>query len=205
MTRLLFRASALAAGVLMAMAVQAQLPAQSPAQTPNIGGWRQVSDSQFKRQFHFSMLPSPAPIGSNWAAYDDKAGKVVCCLVVEGGEVTEDQLGSVYDIPGPWITDLTNGWNLDAAPYRPRVQLLRVDGELSGYEFGSAGDGVGGLLVPDHAQAVAPRTLEINGQRYAVERKDSALADDDGGMYTYRLLPAKGGAPLTIEVPIGTY
>ncbi len=118
----------------------------------------------------------------------------MCCLVVVGSEVSEEQLGSVYDIPGPWVTDLTNGWNLDAAPYRPRVQLLRVDGELRDYEFADAGDGVGGLLVPDHADAVAVavRTLEIDGQRYAVERKDSALADGDGGVYTYSLRPAKG-------------
>ena len=201
MIRLLFRAGALAAGVLMTMASQAQ----SPAQPANIGGWRQVSDSQFNRQFHFSMLPSVAAIGSNWAVYDSRAGKVVCCLVVEGPEVSEEQLGSVYDIPGPWITDLTNGWNLDAAPYRPRVQLLRVDGELRDYEFADVGDGVGGLLVPDHADAAAARTLEIDGQRYAVERKDTALADDDGGVYTYSLRPTHGGAPLKIEVPIGTY
>ncbi|MBD9419074.1 hypothetical protein IB259_07420 [Achromobacter sp. ACM04] len=201
MNRLLLRAGALAAGVLMATANQAQ----PPAAAPNIGGWRQVSDSQFNRQFHFSMLPGVAAIGSNWAVYDSRAGKVVCCLVVEGPEVSEEQLGSVYDIPGPWITDLTNGWNLDAAPYRPRVQLLRVDGELRDYEFADAGDGVGGLLVPDHADAVAARSLEIDGQRYAVERKDSTLADDDGGLYTYSLRPAKGGAPLKIEVPIGTY
>jgi hypothetical protein len=64
---------------------------------------------------------------------------------------------------------------------------------------------VGGLLVPDHADVVAARSLEIDGQRYAVERKDSTLADDDGGLYTYSLRPAKGGAPLKIEVPIGTY
>ncbi|MDQ1763551.1 hypothetical protein DAI43_16470 [Achromobacter xylosoxidans] len=201
MNRLLFRAGVLAAGVLMATASQAQ----PPAAAPNIGGWRQVSDSQFNRKFHFSMLPGVAAIGSNWAVYDSRAGKVVCCLVVEGPEVSEEQLGSVYDIPGPWITDLTNGWNLDAAPYRPRVQLLRVDGELRDYEFADAGDGVGGLLVPDHADVVAARSLEIDGERYAVERKDSTLADDDGGLYTYSLRPAKGGAPLKIEVPIGTY
>lgn len=132
-------------------------------------------------------------------------GKVVCCLVVEGPEVSETQLESLYDIPGPWITDLTNGWNVDAAPYRPRVQLLRADGELRVYEFGDVADAVGGLLVPDHTDAVAPHTLEVDGQRYAVDRKDTALADDDGGLHTYSLRPANGGASLKIEVPIGTY
>ena len=71
------------------------------------------------------MLPGVAAAGGKWAVYDYQAGKTVCCLVVVGPEISEAELDSNYGIPGPWITDLVNGWNLDAAPYRPRVQLLR--------------------------------------------------------------------------------
>ena len=73
------------------------------------------------------MLPGVAAAGGKWAVYDYQAGKTVCCLVVVGPEISEAELDN-YGIPGPWITDLVNGWNLDAAPYRPRVQLLRAEG-----------------------------------------------------------------------------
>lgn len=197
MTPSLSRAVALTAGLL--------LTAVSHAQSPQVGAWRKVSDSQLDKQFHFSMLPAAAPVASKWAAFDAKAGKVVCCLVVQGEAVTEAELESAYDIPGPWITDLTNGWNLDAAPYRPRVQLLRVEGALAGHEFDSGVDARGGLLVPPDARAVARDALEIGGQRYTVTRQDASLADDDGGVTTYSLRPAAGGAALKVEVPFATY
>lgn len=193
----LFRTSVFLAGLLMS--------ASALAQQPTVGAWRKVSDAQLDKQFHFSMLPAAAPVASKWAAYDAKAGKVVCCLVVQGEAVTEAELESAYDIPGPWITDLTNGWNLDAAPYRPRVQLLRAEGALGAYEFADMADALGGLLVPTDARAVAPNTLEIGGQRYGVARKNASLADDDGGVTTYSLRPAAGGEALKVEVPFATY
>lgn len=194
----LFRTSVLLAGLLMSASALAQQPA--------VGAWRKVSDAQLDKQFHFSMLPVAAPVASKWAVYDAKAGKVVCCLIVQGEALTEAELESRYDIPGPWITDLTNGWNLDAAPYRPRVQLLRAEGALGAYEFEDMADALGGLLIPTDARAVAPHALEIGGQRYNVTRKNASLADDDGGVTTYTLRPAaSGGEALTVEVPFATY
>ncbi|OAS81971.1 hypothetical protein A6I77_14935 [Achromobacter xylosoxidans] len=197
MTPSLFRASVFAMTLLASTIVHAQ--------QPQVGAWRKVSDSRLDKQFHFSMLPAAAPVASKWAAFDAKAGKVVCCLVVQGEAVTEAELESTYDIPGPWITDLTNGWNLDAAPYRPRVQLLRVEGALAGHEFGGGADARGGLLVPADARAAARDALEIGDQRYTVTRKDASLADDDGGVTTYSLRPASVGAALKVEVPFATY
>lgn len=194
----LFRTSVLLAGLLMSASALAQQPA--------VGAWRKVSDAQLDKQFHFSMLPVAAPVASKWAVYDAKAGKVVCCLIVQGEALTEAELESRYDIPGPWITDLTNGWNLDAAPYRPRVQLLRAEGALGAYEFEDMADALGGLLIPTDARAVAPHALEIGGQRYNVTRKNASLADDDGGVTTYTLRPAAGGGEaLKVEVPFATY
>ena len=89
--------------------------------------------------------------------YDYQAGKIVCCLVVVGPEISEAELDSNYGIPGPWITDLVNGWNLDAAPYRPRVQLLRAEGALLDYEFSDMADELGGLLLPAQAGGGAAR------------------------------------------------
>ncbi|MCZ8396814.1 hypothetical protein [Achromobacter ruhlandii] len=197
MTHSYSRAAVLIAGLLLTAVCQAQ--------SPQIGAWRKVSDAQLDKQFRFSMLPAAAPVASKWAAYDAQAGKVVCCLVVQGETVTEAELEGTYDIPGPWITDLTNGWNLDAAPYRPRVQLLRAEGALDAYEFAEMADALGGLLVPGDARAVAKDALEIGGQRYTVARKSASLADDDGGVTTYSLRPAAGGAALTVEVPFATY
>ncbi|WP_236747428.1 hypothetical protein [Achromobacter ruhlandii] len=193
----MFRASVFAMTLLASTIVYAQ--------SPQIGAWRKVSDAQLDKQFRFSMLPAAAPVASKWAAYDAQAGKVVCCLVVQGETVTEAELEGTYDIPGPWITDLTNGWNLDAAPYRPRVQLLRAEGALDAYEFAEMADALGGLLVPGDARAVAKDALEIGGQRYTVARESASLADDDGGVTTYSLRPAAGGAPLKVEVPFATY
>ena len=47
--------------------------------------------------------------GGKRAVYDYQAGKIVCCLVVVGPEISEAELDSNYGIPGPWITDLVNG------------------------------------------------------------------------------------------------
>ncbi|CAB3711862.1 Uncharacterised protein [Achromobacter denitrificans] len=213
MIRLPLRTTALIAGFAMTLACQAQPSAPAPApqsatasaQPPIVGAWRKVSDAQFNQQYRYSMLPGVAAAGSRWAVYDHGAGKTVCCLVVVGPEISEAELDGTYGIPGPWITDLVNGWNLDAAPYRPRVQLLRAEGALLDYEFADMADELGGLLLPAQAKAVAPRTLELDGQRYAVERKEVPLASDDGTVHAYALRPARGGTPLAVEVPYGIY
>lgn len=197
MAGFMIRAALAAAGLVLAAGCQAQ--------PPEVGGWRRVSDSNLEQQFHFAMLPHAAAVGSRWAVYDAKAGKVVCCLSVEGGEVGETELQDRFDIPGPWVTDLTNGWNLDAAPYRPHVQLLKAQGALGSYTFKEEREAAGGLLLPADARAVGAKTLELGGARYTVERRDTSLADDDGGVQTYTLKPAEGGAALKVEVPFATY
>lgn len=191
------RAALAAAGVLLA--------ASCHAQPPDVGGWRRVSDSDYARHFHFSMLPHAAPVGSRWAIYDARAGKVVCCLSVQGAEVSESELQDRLHIPGPWVTDLTNGWNLDAAPYRPHVQLLKVQDAMGSHTFREEGDAAGGLLQPPDARVAGPDALEIAGERYTVQRDETSLADGDGGVHTYTLKPARGGAALRVEVPFGTY
>ncbi|MGE8691274.1 MAG: hypothetical protein ACN6PJ_29295 [Achromobacter sp.] len=211
MIRLPLKTATLIAGIAMTLACQAQQPApgstsaSTSARPPIVGAWREVSDAQFHQQYRFSMLPEVAAAGSKWAVYDRGAGKTVCCLVVVGPEIGEAELDGTYGIPGPWITDLVNGWNLDAAPYRPRVQRLRADEDLLDYEFPDMADELGGLLLPAQARAVAPRTLEFDGQRYTVERQDEPLASDDGVVHIYALRPAQGGKPLAVEVPYGTY
>lgn len=197
MAGFMIRAGLVAAGVALAAGCQAQ--------PPEVGGWRRVSDSDLEQQFHFSMLPRAAAAGSRWAVYDAKAGKVVCCLSVEGSEVSETDLQDRFNIPGPWVTDLTNGWNVDAAPYRPHVQVLKVQGALGSYTFKEEREAAGGLLLPADARAVDAKTIELGGARYTVERRDTSLADDDGGVQTYTLKPVGGGAALKVEVPFGTY
>ncbi|WP_025141054.1 hypothetical protein [Achromobacter sp. DH1f] len=211
MIRLPLKTATLVAGIAMTLACQAQPPAQAPAsestpsQPPVVGAWRKVSDAQLNQQYRYSMLPGVAAAGSRWAAYDPKVGKTVCCLIVVGPEISEAELDTTYNIPGPWITDLVNGWNLDAAPYRPHVQLLRAEGALVDHEFSDMADELGGLLLPAQAQAVAPNTLQLDGKRYTVERKEEPLASDDGVVHTYALRPAQGGKPLAVEVPYGIY
>jgi len=175
------------------------------AQAPDAGAWRKVSDSRLERQFHFSMLPRAAAVGSRWAAYDAATGAVVCCLSVASAEISESELQNRFHIPGPWVTDLTNGWNIDAAPYRPHVQMLEVEGALGRHVFTAAGGANGGLLLPAGAHGVGADALEMSGKRYSLRRSEHALADDDGGVLTYVLTPLGGGTPLKVEVPFGTY
>ena len=215
MIRLPSKVAALAAGMLMTLACQAQSPTQQPAretpassttpsaQSPTVGAWRKVSDAQFNQQYRFSMLPGVVAAGGKRAVYDYQAGKIVCCLVVVGPEISEAELDSNYGIPGPWITDLVNGWNLDAAPYRPRVQLLRAEGACSTTNSRTWPTSWAACCPP--RRAVAPRTLELDGQRYSVTRKDVPLASDDGMVHAYALRPAQGGKPLAVEVPYGIY
>ena len=104
MIRLPSKVAALAAGMLMTLACQAQSPTQQPAretpassttpsaQSPTVGAWRKVSDAQFNQQYRFSMLPGVAAAGGKWAVYDYQAGKTVCCLVVVGPEISEAEL-----------------------------------------------------------------------------------------------------------------
>ena len=181
MIRLPSKVAALAAGMLMTLACQAQSPTQQPAretpassttpsaQSPTVGAWRKVSDAQFNQQYRFSMLPGVVAAGGKRAVYDYQAGKIVCCLVVVGPEISEAELDSNYGIPGPWITDLVNGWNLDAAPYRPRVQLLRAEGALLDYEFSDMADELGGLLLPAQAGGGAAHA----GTRWPALQRDA--------------------------------
>ena len=217
MIRLPSKVAALAAGMLMTLACQAQSPTQQPAretpassttpsaQSPTVGAWRKVSDAQFNQQYRFSMLPGVVAAGGKRAVYDYQAGKIVCCLVVVGPEISEAELDSNYGIPGPWITDLVNGWNLDAAPYRPRVQLLRARRRCCSTTNSRTWPTSWAACCCPQARAVAPRTLELDGQRYSVTRKDVPLASDDGMVHAYALRPAQGGKPLAVEVPYGIY
>ena len=214
MIRLPSKVAALAAGMLMTLACQAQSPTQQPAretpassttpsaQSPTVGAWRKVSDAQFNQQYRFSMLPGVVAAGGKRAVYDYQAGKIVCCLVVVGPEISEAELDSNYGIPGPWITDLVNGWNLDAAPYRPRVQLLRAEGAARLRILGH-GRRAGRPAAARPGRAVAPRTLELDGQRYSVTRKDVPLASDDGMVHAYALRPG-AASPWRSRFPTGS-
>lgn len=193
------------AGRISMLVVAGLMATACQAQSSEVGGWRRVSDTDLEHQFHFSMLPHAAATGSRWTIYDAKANKVVCCLSVEGEEISESELQDRFDIPGPWITDLTNGWNLDAAPYRPHVQLLKVQGAMSSHAFKEEREAAGGLLLPPDARVVGGRLLEFAGKRYRVERRETSLGDGDGGVQTYTLTPVKGGPALKAEVPFGTY
>ena len=216
MIRLPSKVAALAAGMLMTLACQAQSPTQQPAR----GDARVVDNAigavAYRRRLAqgvrcavqsaipFSMLPGVAAAGGKWAVYDYQAGKTVCCLVVVGPEISEAELDSNYGIPGPWITDLVNGWNLDAAPYRPACSCCAPKAPCSTTNSRTWPTSWAACCCPPR-RAVAPRTLELDGQRYSVTRKDVPLASDDGMVHAYALRPAQGGKPLAVEVPYGIY
>lgn len=182
---------------------------------PLIGGWRSVgTELDYRKNYFFGMLPSIPAQGERFAAYDLVANRVVCCAVVEGGELSETYLGEKLYIPGAWVNDLVNNWNLDAAPYRPRVVELKLIDALGSYDFPvdkrqvdgismTRGGGLGGLLLPENSEVVGLAKLHIDGHVYTVDWSGHLLADDDGVVHTY-VLKSDDGETFSVEVPYGT-
>lgn len=180
-----------------------------------VGGWRSVgTNADYQKNYFFAMMPSvPAP-GERFVAYDLVANRVICCAVVEGGELSGEYLTNTLYIPGAWVNDLLNEWNSDEAPYRPKVVELQMVDALGSYEFlvgkrksdgilMTLGGGFGGLLLPENSEVVGPAELRIGGRSYAVNWSGHFLADDDGVVHTY-VLKSGDGEELIVEVPYGT-
>ena len=215
MIRLPSKVAALAAGMLMTLACQAQSPTQQPArETPassinaigavaTVGAWRKVSDAQFNQQYRFSMLPGVVAAGGKRAVYDYQAGKIVCCLVGRAGD-QRGRAGQQLRHSGP-VDHRSGQWlEPDAAPYRPRVQLLRAEGAFARLRILGHGRRAGRPAAARPGLAVAPRTLELDGQRYSVTRKDVPLASDDGMVHAYALRPPRAASPWRSRFPTGS-
>lgn len=180
------------------------LPAR--AADPVIGAWRSVRNESDKQQFWFAMLPQTVPAGTTFIAVDWKGGKLVCCLTVRGKEISENTLRNKLHIPGPWVTDLVNGWNTEHPPYRPHVLALTPSGDFLTHQFaGIASFSVGGLLLPDNAHLDARGRLMIGEENYGGKLKEEALGDGDGAVDTYTLKATSGARSFVVEVPYGNH
>ena len=192
----------------MTLACQAQSPTQQPAretpassttpsaQSPTVGAWRKVSDAQFNQQYRFSMLPGGGAAAARLPGRQDR--------VLPGRRRAGDQRGRAgQQLRHSGPVDHRSGQRLepDAAPYRPRVQLLRAEGALLDYEFSDMADELGGLLLP--AQAVA-RTLELDGQRYSVTRGCAAGRATTAWCMPMRCVRPRVASPWRSRFPTGS-
>jgi hypothetical protein len=174
------------------------------ATEPIIGGWRLVENHARTHEYRFAMLPQPVPGGTQFVAVDWTARKLVCCLAVQGKEISEDSLRNKFHIPEVWIADLMNHWNLEQAPYRPRLFMLTADAAFLAHKFtGESTFMNGGLLLPVDSHVTSQGHLMINQERYRGKFIERPLADDDGAVYIYTLRPSSGGKQVVVEVPFG--
>lgn len=192
-------------GIILATLLTTGLP-PTLAADPVIGAWRAVRNESGKRQFWFAMLPQAIPADTSFIAVDWKARKLVCCLVVQGKEISEDSLRNKLHIPGVWVTDLVNGWNSEHPPYRPRVFALTPSADFKAHTFAGAPPfAYGGLLLPEDSHLDAQGLLLIDEERYRARFVEEALGDGDGAVDTYTLTAVSGGRKFVVEVPYGNH
>jgi predicted RNA methylase len=150
------------------------------------------------------MLPQSVRESAQFVAADWTARKLVCCLALQGKEISEDSLRYKFHNPEVWITDLMNNWNLEQAPYRPRLFVLIADAAFRAHKFGDESTFMnGGLLLPLDSQVDPQGHLMINQERYRAKFIERPLADDDGAVYIYTLTPSSGAKQIVVEVPFG--
>lgn len=166
------------------------------------GGGEPVSEERL-----FVMVHGAAKPARRYEVVDLEHGRLLCCLQVQAGALSEDRLVQEFHLPGPWVTDLVNGWNLDG-PFRPSVYAAVPVDALAADDRAllERQSRPGGLAAAAGARFEAPATLALGTRRHLVENRLDALADDDGAVETFTLRPAGERAePVIIEVPFATY
>lgn len=175
------------------------------AAEPQVGGWRNLpigpAYAVAEKQTPFVMLPADVAKGTRFKVMDLTRWQAVCCLEVTSPRLQLATLINSYQVPTVWASDMV-GIASDAHVFAAR----RVD-QLSSHvfegHFTESGE-MGGLLLPANAGTAGKGTVTMGGVPYAVTRTSNALADDDGELETYRLVPRDGKKPLTTEVRYGT-
>ena len=188
----------------LAACLLAALTLPALADEPVIGGWRKVANENETREYRFAMLPKPVAKGTRFVAVDWKRRKLICCLTVQSAEISENTLRDRLKIPNSRVCDLVNDWNMDEAPYRPRLFIVTADAALRNHSF--AGEPpflYGGLLLPEDSRMDAKGHLFVGEEQYSTSFSVRELGDDDGAVHVYAVKPLSGGNTIKVEVPFG--
>lgn len=88
------------------------------------GGWRNLATAAdagyVEENMAFAMLPAVVARGTRMAVLDEERKQTVCCLEVVSVPLEDSLLRHRFDLPGVWVSDLRNDWNIDHRPYLPR-------------------------------------------------------------------------------------
>ncbi|MCS5515862.1 hypothetical protein NWF32_13675 [Pseudomonas qingdaonensis] len=109
------------------------------------GGWRNLATAAdagyVEENMAFAMLPAVVARGTRIAVLDEQRKQTVCCLEVVSVPLEDRLLRHRFDLPGVWVSDLRNDWNIDHRPYLPEVFALQRRDALVDYHFDENGYG----------------------------------------------------------------
>ena len=187
------------------------LTAVAAPPAPVFGGWRNLdtaADAAVREEdMPFAMLPVEVPRRTRLALLDPERKQTVCCFEVVSVALEDPVLRHRFDLPEVWITDLRNGWDLDARAYAPQVFALQRRDALLTYVFDEHSySHLGGLLVPADAQVTPQGTLQVGDRQFSVRSDTQAMANDNGSMTRYVLTETRAPhSTYTADVPVATY
>lgn len=171
-----------------------------------VGVWRKIvlGDDPADPVYRLAVFPQVPASGTSFAVYDYDAGRVICCMRVDGAGLSFDQLLDDLKLPMSRALEVLNVlWRGDPG-YSSKAVKLVVESDFYRYEseewerkfggdtwnFSVARDGI---LVARESRLVAPRVLSIGGQRYDVIWSPEWIGDYDGLMDAYIFRPQSGG------------
>lgn len=197
------------AGLLAAMMLAGSAAA---AGNPVFGGWRNLHSASGSepvlQDLAFALLPAAAEKGERFAILDREGKRAVCCLVVDSERLDAIALETRYRLPGVWIADLLGSEEHNRRQGDPYVYAMTRDAELVEYPFSDlpeAYSDLGGLLLPAGAALEPSGTVKVGSTRWNLQFRQLPLADENGALDRYTLLPASGGSGQVVEVPFSTY
>lgn len=124
------------------------------------GGWRNLATAAdagyVEENMAFAMLPAVVARGTRMAVLDEQRKQTVCCLEVVSVPLEDSLLRHRFDLPGVWVSDLRNDWNIDHRPYLPEVFALQRRDALVAYHFDENGYGHLGPARPGRCTNHAP-------------------------------------------------
>ncbi len=198
------RLGLLAAGMLCGMA--------SAAGAPTFGAWRNLHSASGSepvlQDLAFALLPTAAEKGERFAILDRESKRTVCCLVVDSERLDAIALETRYHLPGVWIADLLGSEERNRRQGDPRVYAMTRDAELVDYaysELPEAYSDLGGLLLPAGAALEPGGIVKFGAAHWTLQFRRLPLADENGALDRYTLLPSTGGPAQVVEVPFSTY
>lgn len=178
-----------------------------------VGAWRKIvlGDDPADPVYRLAVFPRVPDAGTLFAVYDYDAGRVICCMRVDGGGLDLDHLLDDLNLPMSRALEVLNVLWRGEPGYSSRAVKLVAESDFAGHEsegwersfggetwnFSSERDGI---LVPEGSRLVAPRVLSIGGENYDVIWSPEWIGDHVGLMDKYVFRPQSGGEDRLVGV-----